>query len=141
MTQQIRVVAGVIFDPAEGTVLRARRRTGLRSPGLWEFPGGKIEPRESERSALVRELAEELNVSIEAGEFLCTNTTETPDGIIELICIWSRLIGARPTQSHDHDLLEWIAPATLPESGWCTPDLPAVALLRGGALPDFAALR
>ena len=141
MTRHVRVVAGVIFDPVEGTVLRARRKPGLRSPGLWEFPGGKIEPRESERSALVRELAEELNVYIEAGEILCRNTTETPDGVIELICIWSHLLGPRPTQSHDHDRLEWIIPAVLPKSGWCTPDLPAVALLRGGALPEVATLR
>ena len=59
--KQIHVVAGVIRD-ARGRILLARRTEGRDLAGLWEFPGGKVEPAESPEAALVRELREELGV-------------------------------------------------------------------------------
>lgn len=62
MTKQIQVVVGVIV--MDGQVLIAKRATHQHQGGLWEFPGGKIEPHESEITALSRELNEELGISI-----------------------------------------------------------------------------
>ena len=59
--KQIHVVAGVIRD-ARGRILLARRTEGRDLAGLWEFPGGKVEPGESPEDALVRELREELGI-------------------------------------------------------------------------------
>ncbi len=57
------VVAGALRD-REGRLLMQRRPVGKRHAGLWEFPGGKVEPGESPRAALVRELAEELGIAV-----------------------------------------------------------------------------
>lgn len=58
------VVAAAIFD-GEGRVLMHRRPLEKHHGGLWEFPGGKVESGETPRIALVREIAEELGVTIE----------------------------------------------------------------------------
>jgi 8-oxo-dGTP diphosphatase len=126
------VVAGIIED-GSGRVLRARRRTGIRAGGLWEFPGGKLEPNETAAEALEREIREELDVTVRAGESLCETVTKTPAGDIKLVCVWATLEDAAPRQSTDHDLLEWVYPADLTPDGWCEPDWLAVELLRTGA--------
>ncbi len=58
------VTAGALVD-AQGRVLIAQRPEGKAMAGLWEFPGGKVEPGETPEAALVRELAEELDVQVE----------------------------------------------------------------------------
>lgn len=64
MTEKITEVAVAIFQQADGSFLLSSRPEGKPYPGYWEFPGGKIEAGESVRAALVRELVEELNVTI-----------------------------------------------------------------------------
>jgi 8-oxo-dGTP diphosphatase len=61
---KITEVAVAIFLKPDGSFLLSSRPEGKPYPGYWEFPGGKIEPGESVRDALVRELIEELNVTI-----------------------------------------------------------------------------
>jgi 8-oxo-dGTP diphosphatase len=61
----VNVVAVALID-AEGRVLVAQRPEGKSLAGLWEFPGGKIEPGETPEAALVRELAEELDIVVTA---------------------------------------------------------------------------
>jgi len=58
---KIEVVAGVVWR--DGRFLAVERPKGKAMAGLWEFPGGKIEPGETAEAALVRELAEELGVT------------------------------------------------------------------------------
>lgn len=64
----VRVVAGVILDGRR--VLVSRRPEGTHLGGLWEFPGGKVEPGETDAQALIRELHEELGISVRVGEVL-----------------------------------------------------------------------
>ena len=61
----VLVVAAALLAP-EGRVLMQRRRLGGEHGGLWEFPGGKVEPGESPESALLREFAEELGVGLDS---------------------------------------------------------------------------
>lgn len=63
MRKRIQVVAGLL--EREGSVLVDRRRRGTHLEGLWEFPGGKVEPGEAPEGALIRELREELGVDSE----------------------------------------------------------------------------
>lgn len=62
------VAAGVVIE--NGKVLLSRRKTDAHLAGMWEFPGGKVEPGEDPRDALVRELDEELGIATIAGEIL-----------------------------------------------------------------------
>ncbi len=64
MTQEITEVAVAIFLKPDGTFLLSSRPAGKPYPGYWEFPGGKVEPGETVLQAMVRELVEELNVTI-----------------------------------------------------------------------------
>lgn len=60
----VPVVAAALIDD-QGRVLMQRRRHGSAHGGLWEFPGGKIEPGESPESALLREIDEELAIALD----------------------------------------------------------------------------
>ncbi len=60
------VVAAALFD-SQGRVLVQRRPSGKQHAGLWEFPGGKVDPGERPEAALVRELAEELDIAVDPG--------------------------------------------------------------------------
>ncbi|MEE9571399.1 MAG: NUDIX domain-containing protein, partial [Gammaproteobacteria bacterium] len=75
---RIHVAAAVITD-AEGRVLVSRRAEDAHQGGLWEFPGGKIEPGENAEVALARELREELDVIPEAARQLIRVPWDYPD--------------------------------------------------------------
>lgn len=78
----IEVTAAVIENG--GRILICRRRTGEPNGGLWEFPGGKIEPGESAEEALRREIKEELDLDIEVGERLGAVFGGGPSGDLEI---------------------------------------------------------
>ena len=59
----ILVVACALVDP-DGRVLLAQRPTGKAMAGLWEFPGGKVDPGERPEDTLIRELKEELGITV-----------------------------------------------------------------------------
>lgn len=65
MPRLLIVVAAALID-ADGRVLLSQRPEGKAQAGLWEFPGGKIEPGESPETALIRELKEELDIDVAA---------------------------------------------------------------------------
>jgi 8-oxo-dGTP diphosphatase len=66
-TRRVRVVAALILSDEGGRVLVQRRPVGARRALLWEFPGGKVEPGESDTVALRREVREELGVELDVG--------------------------------------------------------------------------
>ena len=91
------VVAAAI-DNGEGRVLMQRRPPGKRHAGLWEFPGGKVEPGESPRAALVRELDEELGIAVPADAlapfaFAESAPGEGEPGIVILLYTVARFAG------------------------------------------------
>jgi len=59
------IVVAVALIDADGRLLVQQRPVGKAMAGLWEFPGGKVEPEETPEAALVRELREELGISVE----------------------------------------------------------------------------
>ena len=124
----LQVVAAVIIHDA--TVLTCRRKPGKSAAGLWEFPGGKVEPAETPDAALRREIREELGVDIQVGRLLLRQTTRVGDLDIDLACYECTLSTVAPTASIDHDLLVWQPLARLGELDWARPDLPMVSMLR-----------
>lgn len=91
--KRIEVVAAIIRR--EGLYLATQRGYGAFE-GMWEFPGGKIEPGENPQEALVREIREELDMDIRVGELFCVREFDYPDFPIWCcIVIYARCLTAR----------------------------------------------
>ena len=104
----VRVLAAVI--QRKGRYLVCLRPAHKRHGGLWEFPGGKVEPNESDESAARRELAEELGVQVESVEEPDFSIAD-PDSPF-LIAFVPTTIAGEPT-CHEHTALAWLTPAEL----------------------------
>jgi 8-oxo-dGTP diphosphatase len=134
----LRVVGAVIVRGEQ--ILAARRAPGGSAAGLWEFPGGKIEPDESPQQALRREVREELGVEITVGWLIGRGEGDAGDRDLHLDCYWARVDGEQPLDSTDHDRLEWVDRADLRELDWAGPDVPIVETILAGAVPRFRSL-
>lgn len=96
--------------------------------GLWEFPGGKIEPGESPEEALAREILEELDCTIQVGEYLTTTDYEYDFGLVSLSTYRCALSSGSPKIS-EHSESRWLSPSELNTVEWAPADVPAVLLL------------
>lgn len=123
MKKRINVVGAVLTRGQ--TVLAARRSSTMSLPGMWEFPGGKIEPDESPEQALVRELEEELLCSAEIGELVETTEHEYDFGIVILTTYYCSLTGDEPRLT-EHSEIRWVDAAGLDQLEWAPADIPAV---------------
>ena len=123
MTEQrktVEVVAAVIYD-AEGRVL-ATQCPPHKHNGGWEFPGGKIEPAESPQDAVVRELREELSLTVQVGELLHTVEWDYPAFHLRMHC-FACTIAAGEVQLKEHTDYRWLTPATLHSVPWLPADV------------------
>jgi len=126
--KQIHVVAGVIRDP-RGRILLARRTEGRDLAGLWEFPGGKVEPGESPEIALQRELREELGIRAIIGSPLISVPQQYPDKRLVLDVRDVRAYEGTP-KGLDGQALVWTPPHQLGSYSMPPADRPVVAALR-----------
>ena len=109
MIPRIIVTAAVIRDG--GSYFVTRRHRGVHLEGYWEFPGGKCEPGEPLDQCLVREIREELDVSVVVGAELLSCTHEYPDRVVELHFFDCRLEGEpRPMLGQE---MRWVPQAEL----------------------------
>lgn len=123
MKKEIIVVGAVVVD--KGKVLAAQRSQSMSLPGMWEFPGGKIEQGESPRDALVREMQEELLCTVEIGEQVASTRHEYDFGFVTLTTFYSRLVEGTPRLT-EHSEIRWIDAAELDSVEWAPADVPAV---------------
>ena len=82
LSRAIEVVAAVIEE--DGLFLLTRRQEGTHLAGMWEFPGGKIEPGETHAAALRREIREELGVEVEVGTLILETSHAYPERAVTL---------------------------------------------------------
>lgn len=129
---RVRVVAAALFD-SEGRVLLADRPAGKHMAGRWEFPGGKLHDDESERSALARELAEELGVAARMARPFTSVSHAYADRRVEL-SLWLVESWTGEPRPLDGQRLAWVDPRQLGEWDILEADEPFVRALR--ALPD-----
>ncbi|MCJ7612157.1 MAG: (deoxy)nucleoside triphosphate pyrophosphohydrolase [Candidatus Aminicenantes bacterium] len=123
----MRVTAGVIV--LKGKILIARRRLEDRFGGLWEFPGGKIDPGEKPQACLRRELREELGIETRVGGLLCSSRVDGPHHSIELLAYAVEVVSGKP-KAHEHDELRWVEPGALGDYEFPQLDRPVVRLLQ-----------
>ena len=117
----IPVCAGVILS--SGKVLLARRAPGRRHAGLWEFPGGRVEPGETPSAALARELKEELGIDAVVGPELARAVHAYDFGEIELIAFLVPKFAGAPKLT-DHDEIAWVEAKRLLEYDLAPADVP-----------------
>lgn len=121
--KQIDVVGAVILR--DGLVMCAQRGNDGSLVGMWEFPGGKIEPGETPRAALEREVAEELLCTVTVGTEITTTTYEYDFGVVTLTTFYCELVSGEP-QLTEHADVRWIEPWNLDSLEWAPADVPAV---------------
>ena len=122
------VVAAVIEQ--DDAFLVTRRQAGVHLAGLWEFPGGKIDPSESHADALRREMREELDTDVEVGELVFYTTHDYPDRKIALFFYRCALKGT-PTPLLGQEM-RWAARADLPTLGFPPADEELIQRLVAG---------
>jgi 8-oxo-dGTP diphosphatase len=110
-----------------GRVLAARRAQPHRLAGLWELPGGKVEPGEDPRTTAVREIAEELSCSIEVTGWFDGQSAISDDLVLRVAT--ARLVGGDPVPS-EHDAVRWLRSDELEQVPWADADVPFLGPLR-----------
>lgn len=130
MVEQI-VVAGALVSG--GAVLVAQRKRPAELAGLWELPGGKVCPGESDPDALVRELREELGVEVSVAERLGADVALRTGMTLRAYVV--SLVDGSP-HPHEHRALRWVRAGELDSLAWVPADrawlTDLAALLRAG---------
>ncbi len=109
----------------QGKVLATQRSEKMDLPGLWEFPGGKVEPEESPATCLVREIWEELSIGIQICRPLTPVLHAYPAKSIQLIpflATWE----SGTLQLTEHAQIRWLALQDLLSLDWAPADIPIV---------------
>ncbi|WP_036263661.1 (deoxy)nucleoside triphosphate pyrophosphohydrolase [Methylocapsa aurea] len=133
---KLLLVVAVALVDVDGRVLIAKRPEGKQLGGLWEFPGGKVDPGERPERALIRELEEELGIAVEEACLAPLTFASFPYPDFHLlmplyICRrWTGFVTAR-----EHQALKWVRPRELrayPMPPADAPLIPALIDLLGG---------
>jgi 8-oxo-dGTP diphosphatase len=125
------LVAAVALIDADGRVLLAERPAGKHLAGMWEFPGGKVQPGETPEAALIRELDEELGIDVVTSclaPFTFASHAYPEFHLLMPLYVcrkWSGIVTAREGQR-----LKWVHSAQLADYPMPPADKPLVAMLR-----------
>ncbi|UQU68385.1 (deoxy)nucleoside triphosphate pyrophosphohydrolase [Couchioplanes caeruleus] len=122
------IVAAVIVSG--GRVLACERSAPPEVAGRWEFPGGKVEPGESDAEALARECAEELGVRVEVGARVGPDVPLAHGRAVLRVFAVTLLNGDEP-RALEHTAMRWLAADELDSVPWLPADRPIVAELPG----------
>jgi 8-oxo-dGTP diphosphatase len=125
------LVAAVAMVDIDGRVLICQRPQGKQLAGLWEFPGGKVEPGETPEQALIRELKEELNVTITEAclaPFVFASHAYDSFHLLMPLYLCRRWDGF--VVALEHEALAWVKPDALSSYPMPPADAPLAAYLR-----------
>ena len=130
----IDVTAAIITQ--EGRILLVQRPDHAPMGGLWEFPGGKVEPGETPEAALARELAEELGITVAVGPRYHVTEHRYPGGPNVRLLFYPCAITGGALQLLWGQACRWVAPADLPAYPTPAADQEVVARLARKGAPD-----
>jgi 8-oxo-dGTP diphosphatase len=119
------VVAGAVIVNNRHQILCALRSENMSMPGLWEFPGGKLESGETVEDCLVREIEEELGCTVAVGALIEDVVYDYPTVQVRLITHFATIAAGTPIP-REHARLEWLAASKLEKLDWAPADVPTV---------------
>lgn len=129
--RRVVLVSAVALIDADGRVLLAQRPEGRTMAGLWEFPGGKVEPHETPEAALIRELHEELGIDTWASCLAPLTFASHPYPDFHLLM---PLFACRKWQGVPHpregQRLAWVRPREMRDYAMPPADIPLIPILR-----------
>ena len=120
------VTAAVIQE--NGKILICQRGAGGNCAFLWEFPGGKLEPRESKEECLIRECEEELGIRITVGSVFAETTYQYPDRKIAFTFFNAQIVAGEIVPKVHHQV-RWVTSAELSKYEFCPADIEIIEML------------
>lgn len=127
----IKVVAAIIRDGDR--IFATQRGYGEYKDG-WEFPGGKVEPGETPKEALVREIKEELDADIVVGDLLTTVEYDYSKFHLSMDCFWATLAEGSELKLLEHEAAKWLSMDSLDEVDWLPADIKVIVAIREGVI-------
>ena len=127
MTKKIIEVVGAAIIK-EDKVLVMQRSEQMTLPGMWEFPGGKVEANETEQEALIREIQEELSVTINILDYINEASYDYDFGTVQLKVYTAEIISGQITLE-EHSDGKWVTADELKNIDWAPVDIPAAKAL------------
>lgn len=121
----IEIVAAIIY---KDEAYFATQRGYGEFDGMWEFPGGKIEPGESPEDALKREIQEELGIDIGVKEFLCTTEYDYPSFHLTMHCYLCGIKTGK-IELREHKSARWLRSEELGSVEWLPADKDVISRL------------
>ncbi len=128
--QRIVLVAACALIDSDGRVLLAQRPPGKSMAGLWEFPGGKVEPGETPEQSLIRELREELAIIVNEAclaPFTFASHSYSDFHLLMPLYICRRWDGA--VSSQEGQAVKWVRPQELRSYSMPQADVPLIGML------------
>ena len=127
----VLLVAAVALVDGDGRVLIAQRPEGKPMAGLWEFPGGKVAPGETPEEALIRELAEELDIDVTENCLApFTFASHRYDDFHLLMPLYVCRVWNGSVRPQEGQAVKWVRPVRLGDYPMPPADRPLVAMLR-----------
>lgn len=131
----IRLVAAAALISPTGEVLVQNCPVGHRYEGLWEFPGGKVEPGETAEGALVRELREELSIAVDPANCVPASFASDPEQRIAarspyVILLYTCRVWEGAIVPRDGQAIRWVARDALPALAMPPLDVPLAQWLQ-----------
>ncbi|HPA17492.1 MAG TPA: NUDIX domain-containing protein [Verrucomicrobiae bacterium] len=128
-------VKAVIRDEA-GRCLLVRRSDNCKNfVGVWEWPGGKLDPGEDFAEGLVREVFEETGLQVALGDFVGASSFEMQKVRVVLLCMEARVVGGTLRVSEEHDESAWVPMEELPNWTVVEPMKPVIQALLNPTTP------
>ena len=123
----VEVVAALVWDKDKFMICQrpAHKARAL----LWEFVGGKVEPGDTKEQALIRECQEELAITLSVGDVFMDVVHEYPDITVHLT-LFNATISKGIPQKLEHNDIQWIAPAEIPQYDFCPADVEILAKIQ-----------
>ena len=126
--KKIIKVVGAIIQNNNSEILCALRSKDMNLSGFWEFPGGKLEEGETPEKAIIREIFEELNCTIQFNSLFSATTYEYDEYILNLMVAKCTLVKGQPV-AKEHAKLLWLPIEYIESLNSAPADIPTVKKL------------